>query len=285
MTTIIDGRVVSQKIREELKEKASLLKNKPGLAVILIGDDPGSQIYVDNKIKACAEIGFFSKKIELKKTVSEKEIFDILSRLNNDDKIHGILIQFPLPKTLQHLEEKIINFINPNKDVDCFHPNNIGKLFMTKKNNEKIIIPCTPKGIIRLLKEYNVGILGKKVVICGRSNLVGKPLSILFLLEGATVMICHSKTKNLSSETLMGDIVVTAIGKNKFFTEKYFKKDAVVIDVGINRIDRKISGDVDFENVFSKVSAITPVPGGVGPMTIAMLMENVFLAYKNQILK
>lgn len=282
MTIIIDGKKISQKVRMELKEKVCLLKNKPGLAVVLIGDDSGSQIYVNGKIKACAEIGFYSEKIEFKETVSEKEIFKTLERLNNDKKIHGILVQFPLPKNLQYLEEKIIDFINPDKDVDCFHPINIGKLFTAKNNYEKLMIPCTPKGIIRLLKEYNIKISGKKVVICGRSNLVGKPLSLLFLLEGATVEICHSLTKDLNLETSSGDIVVTAIGKKHFFTEKYFKEGAVVVDVGINREDKKIYGDVDFQNVLNKVSAITPVPGGVGPMTIAMLMENVYRAYLNQ---
>jgi len=282
MTTIIDGKLISQKIRNELKEKTILLKDKPGLAVVLVGNDPGSQIYINGKIKVCAEIGFYSEKIELKETVSEKEIFEILARLNSDKKIHGILVQFPLPKNLQHLEEKIINFINPEKDVDCFHPANIGKLFTAKNSYKNLMIPCTPKGIIRLLKEYKIEISGKKVVICGRSNLVGKPLSLLFLLEGATVTICHSLTKDLSFETITGDIVVTAIGKKGFFSEKYFKEGAVVIDVGINREDKKIYGDVDFKNVSDKVSAITPVPGGVGPMTIAMLMENVYQAYLNQ---
>lgn len=285
MTTIIDGKKISQKIKEELKKKVSLLKNKPGLAVVLIGSHPASQIYANIKMKACAEIGFYSEKIELKETVSEKEIFNILTRLNNDKKIHGILIQFPLPANLQHLEEKIINCINPLKDVDCFHPANIGKLFTTKNSYEKLIIPCTPKGIIRLLKEYKIEISGKKVVICGRSNLVGKPLSLLFLLEGATVTMSHSLTENLSLETSTGDIVVAAIGKKHFFTEEYFKKGAVIVDVGINRVDKKLYGDVDFKNVFSKISAITPVPGGVGPMTIAILMENALFAYKNQILK
>lgn len=282
---IIDGRIVSKKIKDELKKKVGFPKNKPGLAVILIGSDPASQIYVNGKIKTCKEIGFFSEKIELKETVSEKEIFNVLTRLNNDKKIHGILVQFPLPEKLQYLEKKIINYINPVKDVDCFHPVNIGELFTAKNSYEKLMVSCTPKGIIRLLKEYKIEISGKKVVICGRSNLVGKPLSLLFLLEGATVAMCHSQTKNLFLETSSGDIVVTAIGKKRFFTEKYFKKEAVVVDVGINRVDKKIYGDVDFENVLTKVSAITPVPGGVGPMTIAMLMENVFLAYKNQTLK
>jgi methylenetetrahydrofolate dehydrogenase (NADP+) / methenyltetrahydrofolate cyclohydrolase len=282
MTTIIDGKTLSQKIKSELKEKTNLLKNKPGLAIVLIGSDPASEIYVNSKIKACAEIGFYSEKNELKETVGETEIFNILKKLNNNKKIHGILVQFPLPEKLQYLEEKIINYINPAKDVDCFNPVNIGKLFTVKKDYKKLMLPCTPKGIIRLLKGYKIEISGKKVVICGRSNLVGKPLSLLFLLEGATVTICHSQTKNLFFETSQGDIVVTAIGKENFFTEKYFKKAAVVIDVGINRIAKKICGDVNYKNVFSKVSAISPVPGGVGPMTVAMLMENVFLAYENQ---
>jgi len=285
MTTIIDGKITSKKIISNLKEKVRSLESQPGLAVVLIGSNPASQIYVNLKMKACTEIGFYSEKIELKETASEKEIFNILTILNNDRRIHGILLQFPLPKNLQYLEEKIINNINPVKDVDCFHPGNIGKLFTTKNSYEKLIIPCTPKGIIRLLKEYKIEILGKKVIICGRSNLVGKPLSLLFLLEGATVTMSHSLTENLSLETSTGDIVVAAIGKKHFFTEEYFKKGAVIVDVGINRVDKKLYGDVNFENVFSKVSAITPVPGGVGPMTIAMLMENALFVYKNQTLK
>ncbi len=276
---ILNGEIVCTKILQNLKKRVSSIKDKLGLAVVLIGNNPDSEIYVSSKVKASQEIGYYSEKIFLPETVSEKEIFLVLERLNNDKKIHGILVQFPLPKRLCYLEEKIINFINPLKDVDCFHPMNVGKLFTAKKITEDLLIPCTSKGIITLLKEYNINLEGKKVVICGRSNLVGKPISILLCLKGATVTITHSKTKNLFLETAKADILVTAIGKNHYFKKEAIKKGAIVIDVGINRVGNKIYGDVDFENVKAKVSAITPVPGGVGPMTIASLMENVLITY------
>ncbi len=276
---ILDGKKLGQKIKDQLKIKTSQLKNKPGLAVVLIGNDSASKIYVSSKVKACQEIGYYSEKIVLPETVSEKEIFQVLERLNSDEKIHGILVQFPLPKKLSYLEEKIINFINPLKDVDCFHPINVGKLFTVKKITEDLLIPCTPKGIISLLKEYNIELEGKKAVVCGRSNLVGKPVSILLCLEGATVTITHSKTENLFSETVKADILIVAIGKDRYFKKNTIKDGAIVIDVGINRVGNKIYGDVDFENVKDKVLAITPVPGGVGPITIASLMENVLIAY------
>ncbi len=280
---LLDGKNLNKEIITNLKEKVSQLTIKPGLAVVLIGDDPASEIYVSSKVRACQEVGFYSEKIVLPNTVSEKEIFEILDKLNNDKKIHGILVQFPLPKNLSYLEDKIINFINPLKDVDCFHPLNVGKFFAAKRIDINLLVPCTPKGIISLLKKYQIDLLGRQVVVCGRSNLVGKPVSILLCLEGATVTITHSKTKDLFKITSQADVLITAIGKPKYFKKQAIKEGAVVVDVGINRVGKKIYGDVDFEDVKNKVYAMTPVPGGVGPMTVASLMENILIVYKKQI--
>lgn len=277
---ILDGRKISEEIKNKLKHEISKLDIKPGLAIILIGNDAASKVYISSKVKACQEIGYYSEKIILPETVSEKEIFQVLERLNNDKKIHGILVQLPLPKRLAYLEKKITEIINPLKDVDCIHPINVGKFFNYKKITDDLLIPCTPKGIITLLKEYNIEIEGKNIVVCGRSNLVGKPISILLCNQGATVTITHSKTKDLFQITSKADILISAIGKDRYFKKQAIKDKAVVIDVGINRSINKIYGDVDFDNVKNKVKAITPVPGGVGPMTIASLMENVFIAYK-----
>ena len=276
MTLILDGKLVAQTIKDQLKTKVANLKNKPGLAVVLVGSDPASQVYVRNKEKACSEIGYFSQKIELPETVSEEKLINTVLQLNKDPKIHGILVQFPLPANLRYLEEKVTNTIDPTKDVDCFHPFNVGKLMTTKTLDENLIMPCTPYGVIKILEHYQITIAGKHVVILGRSNLVGKPEALMMLTKDATVTICHSKTVNLAEITSQADILIAAIGKPEFVTGDMIKDGAVIIDVGINRTEKGLVGDVNLTQVESKVSAITPVPGGVGPMTIAILMENVY---------
>jgi len=276
MTLILDGKLVAQTIKDQLKTKVANLKNKPGLAVVLVGSDPASQVYVRNKEKACSEIGYFSQKIELPETVSEEKLINTVLQLNKDPKIHGILVQFPLPANLRYLEEKVTNTIDPTKDVDCFHPFNVGKLMTTKTLDENLIMPCTPYGVIKILEHYQITIAGKHVVILGRSNLVGKPEASMMLTKDATVTICHSKTVNLAEITSQADILIAAIGKPEFVTGDMIKDGAVIIDVGINRTEKGLVGDVNLTQVESKVSAITPVPGGVGPMTIAILMENVY---------
>jgi len=282
MNKILDGKLLRDLIIEQLKEKVKDLKLKPGLAVMLIGNDPASEVYVKNKILACCKIGFYSEQIFLSVDTSKEQIFSHLERLNKSKKIHGILVQYPLPKNLTHLELEINQFINPLKDVDCFNPINIGKMFLSKSNEDKIFFPCTPKGIVRLLKHYQVDITGKKTVVVGRSNLVGKPVALMLSNEGATVTVAHSKTQDLFDVTKEADILIVAVGKKNFIKKEGVKKGAVVIDVGINRDGKKLYGDVDYNDVFDKVAAITPVPGGVGPMTIASLMENVYLAYQLQ---
>jgi len=282
MNKILDGKTLRDLIIENLKEKIKDLKVKPGLAVVLVGNDPASEVYVKNKILTCHKIGFYSEQIFLSEQVSKDEIFSHLERLNKSKKIHGILVQYPLPEKLAYLEQEINNFINPLKDVDCFNPLNVGKMFLSKNNEDKIFFPCTPKGIISLLKHYQIDIVGKKAVVVGRSNLVGKPVAFMLCNGGATVTVAHSKTKNLFDLTKEADILVVAVGKKNFIKKEGVKKDAVVIDVGINRDGKKICGDVDFDDVFDKVKAITPVPGGIGPMTIASLIENVYLAYQLQ---
>ena len=281
MATLIDGKKVSQKIKDILKTAVSSVTPKPGLAVVLVGTNPGSQVYVGNKEKACQEIGFYSQKVVLPDTVSEEALLSTIHRLNDDPTIHGILVQFPLPERLKHMEEVVIREINPNKDVDGFHPINVGKLVSCKGTMcEDLFLPCTPSGIIRLLDEYDIPIAGKHAVIVGRSNLVGKPVGMLLLARDATVTFCHSKTQNLQDICKQADILIAAIGKEHFIDASFVKKGAVVIDVGINRTDHGLIGDVDFTSVEPIASAITPVPGGVGPMTIAMLMENVWKSYR-----
>lgn len=283
MTQVIDGKALSQKIQLDLKNKVSDLKIKPGLAVVLVGKDPASEIYVKYKEKACEKIGYYSKKIELSSEVSKEELFGVIDNLNKDSKIHGILVQFPLPGELRLIESEVIERILPKKDVDGFHPLNVGELFARKKPvDDNIIVSCTPMGILRMLKEYKIEIEGKKVVVVGRSNLVGKPVAQLLLLENATVTICHSKTKNLEKECKEADILVAAVGKPEIIKSSFVKDGAVVIDAGINRTEKGLVGDVDYDAVFSKVKAITPVPGGVGPMTIAILMENVYKLYQRE---
>jgi len=280
MATLLDGKQISQHIRNELKKKVSSLTIKPGLAVVLVGDDPASKVYVSNKEKACAEIGYVSQKIVLPDNVDEETLLEVIRKLNVDPTIHGILVQFPLPKHLAHVEEKIIRTIREDKDVDCFHPANVGK-FATCKGIvcEDLLLPCTPAGILSLLHAYEIPIAGARVVILGRSNLVGKPIALFLLGEDATVTICHSKTKNMSEITKQADILIAAIGKPKFVTKDMVKPGVVVIDVGINRTEQGLVGDVDFEMINPIASAITPVPGGIGPMTIASLMQNVWKAY------
>lgn len=271
----IDGKIISTKIKEELKAEIKTYMIKPCLAVIQIGNDEASNVYISAKQKACSEVGIYLKHIKFDEDSREIEIINKIIELNNDEYVHGILLQLPIPEKFN--EEKLINYISRNKDVDGLTDINVGKLI----NNKKCLVSCTPQGIIKLLEESGVSIPGKNVVIVGRSKLVGKPLISLFLNNDATVTVCHSKTNNLKEFTKNADILVVAVGKKHLITEDMVKKDSVVIDVGINRIDGKLYGDVDYENVKNKVSLITPVPGGVGPMTVAMLLCNVNKVYKN----
>lgn len=277
MNNIIDGKKVSNKLRENLKNQVNNLKDTqniyPSLAVIIVGDNPASKVYVNNKKKACEEIGIKSYEFSLPSNTSEKDLLDLISKLNNRKDINGILVQLPLPN---HLNEKsVIEHINPLKDVDAFNEINVGKIMIG--NFE--FLPCTPAGIMQLLDYYKIAISGKHCVIIGRSNIVGKPMSMLMLHRDATVTICHSKTKNLNEICKMADILIVAVGKPKFVTADMVKENAVVIDVGINRnSDGKLCGDVDFDSVKNIASYITPVPGGVGPMTITTLMKNTINA-------
>ena len=271
----IDGKIISTKIKEELKAEIKTYMIKPCLAVIQIGNDEASNVYISAKQKECSEVGIYLKHIKFDENSREIEIINKIIELNNDEYVHGILLQLPIPEKFN--EEKLINYISRNKDVDGLTDINVGKLI----NNKKCLVSCTPQGIIKLLEESGVSIPGKNVVIVGRSKLVGKPLISLFLNNDATVTVCHSKTNNLKDFTKNADILVVAVGKKHLITEDMVKKDSVVIDVGINRIDGKLYGDVDYENVKNKVSLITPVPGGVGPMTVAMLLCNVNTVYKN----
>ena len=272
MAQLIDGKLISTQIKDELKAEVAQLKEKgivPCLAVIQVGNDPASSVYVNNKKKACAYIGIESLSYELEDSVSQEELLQLVGDLNKNSKVNGILVQLPLPK---HIDENaIIHAIAPEKDVDGFHPETVGNMCIGSKG----FLPCTPAGVIQLLKRSNIEISGKECVVVGRSNIVGKPMAILLLRENGTVTITHSRTKDLKEVTKRADILVAAIGKPKFITSEYIKEGAVVIDVGIHRNENnKLCGDVDFDDVIDKVSAITPVPGGVGPMTIAMLMNN-----------
>lgn len=272
MAELIDGKRISKEIKDELKAEAEKFKAEGGeatLAVILVGDDPASAVYVNNKKKACEYIGIRSLSYELPKETTEEELLALIDKLNNDDSVNGILVQLPVP---DHIDEnKIIRSISPSKDVDGFHPLNVGALLI----GEKGFVSCTPAGVIQLLKRSNVDIEGKECVVVGRSNIVGKPMGVLLLRENGTVTIAHSRTKDLKSICKRADILVVAVGKPKMINAEYVKEGAVVIDVGIHRMDNgKLCGDVDFDSVEPHVSKITPVPGGVGPMTIAMLMDN-----------
>jgi len=272
MAQLIDGKLISTQIKDELKAEVAALKEKgivPCLAVIQVGNDPASSVYVNNKKKACAYIGIESLSYELEEDITQEKLLTIIDELNHNDMVNGILVQLPLPKHIN--EEAVIKAIAPEKDVDGFHPETVGNMCIGSKG----FLPCTPAGVIQLLKRSNIEIEGKECVVIGRSNIVGKPMALLLLRENGTVTITHSRTKDLKEITKRADILVAAIGKPKYVTAEYVKEGAVVIDVGIHRnADNKLCGDVDFDDVVDKVSAITPVPGGVGPMTIAMLMNN-----------
>ena len=272
MAQLIDGKMISAQIKDELKEEVAQLKGQgitPCLAVIQVGNDPASSVYVNNKKKACAYIGIDSLSYELEETISQEKLLELIAELNQNEKVNGILVQLPLPK---HIDENaVIQAITPAKDVDGFHPETVGNMCIGTRG----FLPCTPAGVIQLLKRSNIEIEGKECVIIGRSNIVGKPMAMLLLRENGTVTITHSRTKDLKEVTKRADILIVAIGKPKFVTKDFVKEGAVVIDVGIHRNENnKLCGDVDFDDVVGKVSAITPVPGGVGPMTIAMLMNN-----------
>ena len=278
---IIDGKKVSSHIIENITTEVKSLKLKidksPGLAVILVGDDPASAVYVRNKNKTCTNIGFQSFENILPSDTSELKLLNLIDELNNNDHINGILVQLPLPKHIS--SHKILEAIKPEKDVDGFHLQNVGRLVTGNPS----FIPCTPAGIIQLLDYYSVDLEGKNAVVLGRSNIVGKPVAFLLLEKNATVTICHSRTKDLSKITRQADVLIAAIGKPNFVTADMVKDDSVIIDVGINRVDGKLVGDVDYQVVSQKVSLITPVPGGVGPMTIAMLMANTLQSFKNSL--
>ena len=280
MAQIIDGKVISTQIKDELKQEVEALKEKgifPGLAVILVGNNSASQVYVRNKKTACEYVGIKSFSYELPEETSEEQLLELIDTLNHDDKVHGILVQLPLPKQID--ENKIILAIAPEKDVDGFHPQNVGALCAGLPG----FVSCTPAGVIELLRRSQVKIAGKNCVVVGRSNIVGKPVSLLLLQEHGTVTICHSKTKNLTEILKQADIVVAAVGQPKMIKGSQLKEGVVVIDVGINRNEEgKLCGDVDFDSCQEVASYITPVPGGVGPMTIAMLMHNCVLAAKNK---
>ena len=272
MDYLIDGKAISQQIKDELRDEVAALKEKgilPCLAVIQVGKDPASSVYVNNKKKACAYIGIESLSYEVEESISEESLLNLINELNINDKVNGILVQLPLPKHID--ENKVIQAIHPSKDVDGFHPETVGNMCIGTKG----FLPCTPAGVIQLLKRSKIEIEGKECVVVGRSNIVGKPMAMLLLRENGTVTITHSRTKDLKEVCKRADILIAALGKPKFITSEYIKEGAVVIDVGIHRNENnKLCGDVDYEDVVEKVSAITPVPGGVGPMTIAMLMNN-----------
>lgn len=282
MAKLIDGKAIAAEIRREIAADTEKFKREngyaPGLAVIIVGEDPASQVYVRNKHRACEEVGFYSRGYELPATTSEEELLSLIDKLNNDAEIHGILVQLPLPRHLD--EEKILLAIDPRKDVDAFHPYNVGRIMIGNYD----FLPCTPAGVMALIERSGIAVEGKECVVVGRSNIVGKPQALLLLEKNGTVTVCHSRTKNLKEVCRRADILVAAIGKAEFFDSSYFKEGAVVIDVGMNRrpADGKLCGDVDFNSVEPIASAITPVPGGVGPMTITMLLKNTFTAAKKQ---
>ena len=277
---IINGKEISAAVKERIKNEVEALKEKGinvGLAVILVGENPASKVYVANKKKACEELGIKSFEFKLPEQTTEEELISLVKKLNEDSEVNGILCQLPLPS---HLDEStVINTIVPEKDVDAFHPVNVGKILIGAFD----FLPCTPAGIMEMLAYMNIDICGKECVVIGRSNIVGKPMAMLLLHKNATVTVCHSKTKNLKAVTSRADVLVSAVGRAGFVTADMVKEGAVVIDVGLNRnAENKLCGDVDFEAVKEKCSAITPVPGGVGPMTIAMLMQNTLTAAKKQ---
>ena len=279
--TIIDGKALSEKVLKEIEKEHSELEKKvgrkAGLAVIIVGENPASQIYVRNKIRACEKVGFHSETIRLDENITEENLLLEIEKLNNNSNIDGILVQLPIPKHINGL--KIIHAISAEKDVDGFHTTNIGKMMI---GDETGFLPCTPAGVVQMFEEYNIDLEGKDVLVIGQSNIVGKPMTLLLIKKRATVQVCNSKTKNLSEKLQKADVVVAAAGSPKLIKAIDVKEDVVVIDVGINRVDGKLCGDVDFEEVSKKASFITPVPGGVGPMTIAMLIKNTFKSYKQK---
>jgi methylenetetrahydrofolate dehydrogenase (NADP+)/methenyltetrahydrofolate cyclohydrolase len=280
MSCLINGKEVSQKVKESVKSETIKLQSKGigvGLAVVIVGDNPASRVYVNAKKKACEEVGFNSYEYALPAETTQQELLDLVDVLNKDEKVNGILVQLPLPFHID--ENSIINSISPEKDVDAFHPFNVGKIMI----GEYSFLPCTPAGVMELIDSTGVEISGKNCVVIGRSNIVGKPMSMLLLHKSGTVTICHSKTKNLKEVCAEADILVVAIGRANFVTADMVKEGAIVIDVGMNRLENgKLCGDVDFEAVKEKAGYITPVPGGVGPMTIAMLMKNTLTSAKNK---
>ena len=280
MAKLIDGKAVSASVRAQVAQEVQELKSKglhPGLAVVIVGDDPASRTYVNNKKKACAETGIYSEEYALPATTTQEELLSLVRSLNEKPEIHGILVQSPLPKGLD--EEAVIEEINPQKDVDAFQPQNVGRIMIGNFH----FLPCTPAGVIELIRSQGIEIAGKRCVVIGRSNIVGKPMAMLLLHNHGTVTICHSKTRDLAEICREADILVAAVGRPKFVTENMVKPGAVVIDVGMDRDENgKLCGDVDFVNVEPKAGYITPVPGGVGPMTIAMLLRNTVTAAKLQ---
>lgn len=278
MAKIIDGKAVSAKVKEQVRKEAEVLKNQGieiGLAVVIVGNNSASRVYVNNKKKACEEVGFTSYEYALPEETTEAELLELVEKLNSDDKVNGILVQLPLPKQIN--ENAIINAIRPEKDVDAFHPENVGHIMI----GDFSFLPCTPAGVMELIAETGVDVCGKNCVVIGRSNIVGKPMAMLLLHKNGTVTICHSRTKNLAEICSQADILVAAVGKAGFVTPDMVKEGAVVIDVGMNRnSEGKLCGDVDYAACFDKAGYITPVPGGVGPMTIAMLMRNTLTAAK-----
>ena len=278
MAQIIDGKAISAKVKAEVREEADALKAKGisiGLAVVIVGNNPASRVYVNNKKKACAEVGFESSEYALPEETTQEELLALVDKLNNDDKVNGIRVQLPLPSQID--EKAVINAIRPEKDVDAFHPVNVGKIMI----GDFAFLPCTPAGVMELIKSTGVDISGTECVVIGRSNIVGKPMAMLLLHKNGTVTICHSKTKNLAEVCRRADILVAAVGRANFVTADMIKEGAVVIDVGMNRLENgKLCGDVNFAECSEKAGYITPVPGGVGPMTIAMLMRNTLTSAK-----
>ena len=280
---IIDGKEFSKKILEEISnEQKEIVEKKnlrpAGLAVIIVGENPASQVYVRNKTRACEKVGFYSETIKLEENISENDLIKKIEELNENDKIHGILVQLPLPKHIDEL--KVINSIKPEKDVDGFSNVNVGKMVI---GDESGFLSCTPYGIMQLLEGYDIDVDGKDVVVVGRSNIVGKPMAMMLIQKGATVQVCNSRTKDLSKKLKKADIIVVAVGVPRMIKATDVKEGVVVIDVGINRVDGKLCGDVNYEDVAQKASYITPVPGGVGPMTIASLIKNTFISYQRKI--
>ncbi|MBR4627155.1 MAG: bifunctional methylenetetrahydrofolate dehydrogenase/methenyltetrahydrofolate cyclohydrolase FolD [Ruminococcus sp.] len=281
MANIIDGKAVSASVKQEVAEEAAKLREekgiKVGLAVVIVGNDPASRVYVNNKKKACEAVGFQSFEYALDENTTQEQLLDLVNVLNRDDRVNGILVQLPLPK---HIDEKtVINAISPDKDVDAFHPSNVGRIMI----GDYAFLPCTPAGVMRLIESTGTEVSGKQCVVIGRSNIVGKPMAMLLLHQSGTVTVCHSRTTNLKEICLGADILVVSVGKANFVTGDMIKEGAVVIDVGINRLeDGSLCGDVEFASAEKKASYITPVPGGVGPMTIAMLMKNTLTAAKQQ---